>query len=228
MAATALKKVIVPIGISQIVESKLEKIVREIENEDDFFAKIYSSHYPKIYSFLRSHYPKCYREDIEDVVQETFISAYKKINTLKEDKYLSTWLHRVAINKMIDHLRKKLKTITNSNIPIIIDNDNPEHAIREKEYGMIFNEIISTLSDRHKKVFTLRVVYGFSFDEISNSIGNLPYDTVKDIFYKAKCEIVRKYSNYIEKNGVFFPPLRPYFASSEHIKSRLSDPSQSI
>ena len=50
--------------------------------------------------FLHNH------EDAEDVTQEVFVEVYQSIHKFRGDSKLSTWLHRIAVNKSLNHLRK--------------------------------------------------------------------------------------------------------------------------
>src|SRR5208337_4793283 len=69
------------------------------------FAQLYALHKRRIYSL-------CLRmvgnvAEAEDLTQEAFLQLYRKISTFRGDSAFSTWLHRMAINVVLMHLRKK-------------------------------------------------------------------------------------------------------------------------
>src|ERR1035438_4363206 len=69
------------------------------------FAQLYSLHKKRIYSLCMRMVGNT--AEAEDMTQETFLQLHRKIDTFRGDSAFSTWLHRLAINVVLMHLRKK-------------------------------------------------------------------------------------------------------------------------
>lgn len=119
-------------------------------------------------------------EDALDVVQDVAYQSFKKIHTLKDPKYLKTWLMRITINCALNMIKK------NSNVmPFISDY---EKFIGSEEEDLPLNitlrDLIETLQDEEKSVVLLRFYHGFTFQEVSETL-NIPLGTAKSILYRA-------------------------------------------
>lgn len=120
-------------------------------------------------------------EDICDAIQETLISAYKNINKLQENKYFSTWIIRILINKCYDIISKNKKIENFTDISAaeevkVYDNYDSESIVNK-----VLNEI-----DEELKVVTVLYYYdGFSVKEISEML-KIPEGTVKSRLSRAR------------------------------------------
>ena len=76
-----------------------------LEGNEDAFATLFHAHRTKVYSI-------CLRmtnntAEAEDLTQDAFLQVFRKLGTFRGDSALSTWLHRVAVNSVLMHFRKK-------------------------------------------------------------------------------------------------------------------------
>lgn len=123
-------------------------------------------------------------QDALDVMQETAFRAFKSIRTLKEPKYLKTWLTRIVINCALDRLRKDGRLrCTELNVA---ENDLRlstafEGALVDR---LTLEALLSVLSDAERSVVVLKYVHQYTFAEISKTM-QLPLGTVKTILYRA-------------------------------------------
>lgn len=123
-------------------------------------------------------------QDALDVMQETAFRAFKSIRTLKEPKYLKTWLTRIVINCALDRLRKDGRLrCTELNVA---ENDLRlstafEGALVDR---LTLEVLLSVLSDAERSVVVLKYVHQYTFAEISKTM-QLPLGTVKTILYRA-------------------------------------------
>lgn len=119
-------------------------------------------------------------DDICDAIQEALISAYTNLHKLKENKFFSTWIIRILINKCYDIISKNKRTegfldITEANEVKTFDNYESDSIVSK-----VLNEI-----DEDLKVVTVLYYYdGFSVKEISEMIG-IPEGTVKSRLSRA-------------------------------------------
>src|SRR5262245_46051674 len=90
-------------------------------------------------TFIKEHQDRVYNlvlnkvqqaEDAEEITQDVFIDVFSKPEALLGESAVSTWLYRIAINKCIDHLRKKTKKRSISIVSLFTKNETAE----PKEY----------------------------------------------------------------------------------------------
>ena len=84
--------------------SDLDLVRRAQQGESDAFASLFYGHKARVYSI-------CLRmtnntADAEDLTQDAFLQVFRKLSTFRGDSALSTWLYRIAVNAIYDHLRR--------------------------------------------------------------------------------------------------------------------------
>lgn len=120
-------------------------------------------------------------DDICDAIQETLISAYKNLNKLKENKFFSTWIIRILINKCYDIIAKNKKIGNVVDISEVQDVKTFDKYDSDSVVAKALNEI-----DEDLKVVTVLYYYdGFSVKEISEMI-DIPEGTVKSRLSRAR------------------------------------------
>lgn len=138
------------------------------------------------------------QEDAEDLAQDAFVKAFRKIDTFRLESKFYTWLCRISVNTALDHLRKKSRRPTSEfdesigtqdaegNFIEAHNKENPEaNTYNEQVRTRIISEV-EKLPDDQKQVVILREVDGLSYREISEIIG-VPEGTVMSrLFYARK------------------------------------------
>ena len=156
--------------------TEAEAIVRAREGDAAGFECLYKAHCGRVYSV-------CLRmiknpADAEDLTQQTFLQLFRKIGTFRGESGFSTWLHRVTVNIVLMHLRRKKPTEllaedlerhnSNGESPRelgcgdasmlgAIDRLNLARAIRKLPFG-------------YKQIFLLHDVIGYEHSEIATSL----------------------------------------------------------
>jgi RNA polymerase sigma-70 factor (ECF subfamily) len=131
--------------------------------------------------------------DAEDVVQETFLKAYRQLGRFESRANFSTWLHRIAVNCSIDLIRSRphreaghdssdLEEMANPDAPAATGQTTPERLMISTEMQERITEAMSGLSARERAAFVLRHFEGHSIDEISRSLGLKSNATKHSIF----------------------------------------------
>jgi RNA polymerase sigma-70 factor (ECF subfamily) len=142
-----------------------------------------------------SHYLKL-PQQIEDVVQDTFIKAFLGIMAFREDSKFSTWLHRIGVNAAIDFLNAERRriplyqppfnAITNELIVSeVVDDENPERFLATKQ---TISSVLSRLPAELRTVITLREIDGLNYKKIA-SIMACPVGTVRSRLSRARTNI---------------------------------------
>jgi RNA polymerase sigma-70 factor (ECF subfamily) len=131
-------------------------------------------------------------QDAEDVVQETFLRAYKQLSRFESRANFGTWLHRIAVNCSIDLIRSRPHRESGADATDLEQFGASEHvntAPVSPERLMLSTEVqdritaaLSALSNMERAAFTLRHFEGQSIDEISRSLGLKTNATKHSIF----------------------------------------------
>jgi RNA polymerase sigma-70 factor (ECF subfamily) len=138
--------------------------------------------YAQIRSIVLNH------DDTDDVLQETFLKAWKSIHGFRGDSEVRTWLSRIAINEALQYLRKKhfRKFIRLDGIPAIfhqkamVEHDGSEEKKLENA--------LKVLSNQQRTIFGMRYYTETPFREIAD-ILDLAEGTVKATYHQAHKKI---------------------------------------
>jgi RNA polymerase sigma-70 factor (ECF subfamily) len=122
--------------------------------------------------------------EVEDVVQEAFLTCFRKLHTFRMDASFKTWLYRIVVNLCYDRLRKRnrdsLAMHKSSNSPGTGNGD-----MAEVEQRLDLKETISTLSPEHRLVITLFYGNDFGVQKVAEVLG-IPVGTVKSRLNSAR------------------------------------------
>lgn len=132
-------------------------------------------------------------QDAEDVVQETFLKAYKQLSRFESRANFGTWLHRIAVNCSIDLIRARPHreaghddgdleqfgaAVENSDVT----GTSPERLMLSTEVQQRIGDAMTNLSRMERAAFILRHFEGRSIEEISQSLGLKTNATKHSIF----------------------------------------------
>lgn len=133
-------------------------------------------------------------DDTDDVLQNTFIKAYKNIEKFESRSSLFTWLYRIATNEALTFKKSRQKKATVSIIENstssgdkAIENENSEDDLLQK-----LENVLDMLPDRQKQVFKMRYYDELSYEEIANTL-QLSEGALKASYHHA----VKKIEQYI-------------------------------
>jgi RNA polymerase sigma-70 factor, ECF subfamily len=129
------------------------------------------------------------RGDLEDVLQDVFIEAFRSIARFRGDAKLSTWLYRVCVNVALQRLRKRkrLAEVPDESVPESTGDDTPERGLdARRRLNAVYN-ILDRLSPKKRVVFILHEIEGREPKEISEIVG-APVLTVRTRLHYARKE----------------------------------------
>jgi RNA polymerase sigma-70 factor (ECF subfamily) len=120
------------------------------------------------------------REEIEDVVSEVFIKAFRNLHRFRPEHPFSTWLYRLAVNHVIDHGRRRRKEAARSEMPQQLAAPGPDvgEKIQRREVGRLVRAALDELPRHYRDVLFLVYIEGRKVDEAARTLG-LPQGTVK-------------------------------------------------
>ncbi len=135
--------------------------------------------------------------EIEDIVQETFIKAYRALPNFRGDSAFYTWLYRIGINTAKNYLVSMGRRPTVSTGIEIEDAENfedgdelrtmdtPESAMMTKQIAQTVNDTVASLPEELRTAITLREIEGLSYEEIA-TIMSCPIGTVRSRIFRAR------------------------------------------
>lgn len=147
-------------------------------------------------------------DDANDVLQDTFIKAYTKLDTYDSHYPFYPWLYRIAINTALNHQKKK----TRDRLLSLEVSDDNHHEVLTKppdqmtemegdELAIKLEEALGKLPPEQRLVFSLRVQEGFSYQEISDYL-EISMGTVMSRLSRAREKLRALLQNYLETKDI--------------------------
>jgi RNA polymerase sigma-70 factor (ECF subfamily) len=154
------------------------------------FEEVYKRHHRRVYSVCLRMLQNT--SEAEDLTQDVFIQLYRKIGSFRGDSAFTTWLHRMTVNQVLMHFRKRTvkfeKTTEEGETPvqIVSGTSNPEKMrIVDK---IALDNAIDQLPKGYKNVFVLHDVEGFEHEEVARILG-CSVGTSKSQLHKARLKL---------------------------------------
>jgi RNA polymerase sigma-70 factor (ECF subfamily) len=156
--------------------AEAQAIERAKQGDAEAFEFLYSLHKRRVYSL-------CLRmtantAEAEDLTQEAFLQLFRKIGTFRGESAFSTWLHRMAVNVVLMHLRKKGLPVVSLEEATEGDDDTPK-----KDFGaddpvlsgsvdrLRLQNAVDRLPPGYRSIFVLHDVEGYEHNEIATMVG---------------------------------------------------------
>lgn len=135
-----------------------------LEGDRDGFARLYGLYAPLVHGILLARVP---RAEVDDLLQDIFLHAFKKLDTLREKAAFGPWVAMIARNRAIDFHRRRRETVE---ITDDIGSSSSTSDTRAKE----ILELIRGLPDAYRETLVLRLVEGMTGPEIAARTGLTP------------------------------------------------------
>jgi len=141
--------------------------------------------------------------EVEDVVQESFIKAYRALHNFRGDSAFYTWLYRIGINTAKNYLvsmgrrPQVLQDVEIDDVENFEDGsemrtmETPETAMMTKEIAQTVNDTVASLPEELRTAITLRELEGLSYEEIA-TLMQCPIGTVRSRIFRARETIALK------------------------------------
>jgi len=168
----------------------LEELVEKAKSDNEAFTELILSVENDLYSIAKMRVKN--EDRINDVLQDTMLSAYINLPKLKENKYFKTWIIKILINKCNKSFRSR-KTISLDDKDVQKDIGTAHEIDKEPS----FEELIDFLNKDEKTILTLYYYLGYSTKEIS-SILQKREGTITSKISRAKQKIKNKYKGDFE------------------------------
>jgi RNA polymerase sigma-70 factor, ECF subfamily len=172
------------------IPSASDLIKRAQEGDSDAFGALFQAHKSRIYSV-------CLRmtsntAEAEDLTQDAFLQVFRKISKFRGDSAFSTWLHRIAVNTVLMHFRKKPLCHVSLDEPYDSNGAKLRHEYGTRDRGLAgcidriaLARAMKLLPPGYRTIFLLHEVEGYEHQEIAEmlscTVGNS-----KSQLYKAR------------------------------------------
>jgi RNA polymerase sigma-70 factor, ECF subfamily len=150
-----------PEAIDQPIEVMLVKAV--LDGERDRFARLYEMYAPMIHGILLARVP---RGEVDDLVQDIFLHALRKLHTLRDAAAFGPWIAMIARNRAMDFYRSSRETVEVTEQMAV---DRPPNRTATE-----ILDLICHLPDAYRETLVLRFVEGMTGPEIAARTGLTP------------------------------------------------------
>ncbi|WP_235016445.1 RNA polymerase sigma factor [Aquimarina sp. AU474] len=129
------------------------------------------------------------KEEAEDIVQDSFVDAFKNLNNFKYDSSFGAWLKRIVINKSINRLKaKKIPLVSMETHEFYLTDEEPLEAtetvdVKKVQWG------IAKLPDGYQQIINLYLIEGYDHVEIGEILG-ISTSTSKSQYHRAKKKLL--------------------------------------
>lgn len=173
-----------------------EELVRLSLENSQYYACLVSRYEGKILRYIQ-RISGLGKDDGEDVLQDVFISVYKNLNGFDTNLKFSSWIYRIAHNKVISYWRKnkthfQLENLDELEFLRTLAEEEKVSEKLDKEYaGEKVNEVISKLDEKYQEVLVLKFLEDKSYEEISDILEK-PMGTVATLISRAKKQFLQE------------------------------------
>ena len=154
-----------------MIENEDKLIQNAKQGESSAFGELYDNHHEKIFRFV--YFKVSHKEEAEDITHKVFLSAWKNIKNYQDQSVpFSSWLYRIAKNKVIDHYRvKKTHTPLDSIQDSLHSDYNLELATEEALDLENVRSAIKELNQDQQDVLIMRFIEDLPIKEVAIALG---------------------------------------------------------
>lgn len=184
------------------------------EGDKEAFEKLYTELRPRIYFFILKNVGS--ESDAQDILQETFVTAFEKLPALKDKSAFSAWVYRIAYTKCMDTLKQRsdtrytdiddmpLKEMDKYQLqnPVML----PEEYAEDRELRARLKQTIEALDTKMRSAVILYYYEEMSVSETAKTLG-ISESAVKARLYKARKKIGREIESFTGGKTLCAVPL---------------------
>jgi RNA polymerase sigma-70 factor (ECF subfamily) len=176
-------------------------IQKALKGNQSAFSELYETYRPNVIGVVkrRAHDP----DVVDDLIQQTFIRAFRSLPQFRGDSAFGTWITRIAINVCLSHRRSEkirkdwmelLEDLEYAKAAIVdpSSSENPEDVLQRSERRDLVIRGINKLPERYRKAMWLRYVKDWSYEEITQAL-RVPMGTVKTWLNRARHQLARDF-----------------------------------
>ncbi len=178
-----------PVDYTKLNDKKLAEMA--IQHEDmQAFEQLYLRHHRRVYSLCLRMLQNT--AQAEDLSQDVFIVVFRKLKSFRGDSAFTTWLHRVTVNQVLMHYRKRhvKYEIFESNLSgcekLLMESESSSSVPIDK--NLILSAALTQLPDGYKRTFVLHDILGYEHQDVADIMG-VSIGTSKSQLHKARLKL---------------------------------------
>ncbi len=168
------------------MSTESELIARCLQGSPEAWDELFDQHYGAVGRFVFQISSDFSREDVEEIVQETFVSVIRSLHTFHAKSRLQTWIFRVAVNKARDYReRQQAAKRGGGQKAVSLEAEDPETGLRvdppspgpgpdsgllEAERWEMLRRALDELADPCREIIELRYFGDLSYEELGNTL----------------------------------------------------------
>lgn len=167
----------------------MDKLVQDVlEGKVGAATRFYRALSPRVKKYLYGRLGQ--DQDVEDILQDTFLSAFDSLPLYRGEASISTWILSIARHEVADFYRKRyVRAVVEKTAPLfeemVAESETPEFALKKKNLRGKFLKVYRGLSKQHQDVLSLRFEMGMSVKEIASRM-KLPFKATESLLYRAR------------------------------------------
>jgi RNA polymerase sigma factor (sigma-70 family) len=184
-----------------VADTELVAAVRR--GDDAAFEELYRRYQQRVTGYV-TRMVGC-REHAEEIAQEAFISALRRLRETEQAIAFKAWIYGIARNGAIDHLRARSRRGTEvgyDHVEAFIDTlqplsaPAPEAAMETKQTLTDLQGALGGLSDTHHRILVMRELEGLTYDQLGERLG-LSRSQVESTLFRARRRLEEEYSELV-------------------------------
>jgi RNA polymerase sigma-70 factor, ECF subfamily len=145
-------------------------------------------------------------EEAEDLTQETFVTVYQKLGSLKDDAKFEPWLFRIARNYVYQKYRHRNPPMVSVDsqdedghitAELIDERKGPQEAFQADELHRVVRDVIFELPEKYREVFVLSAIHNLSYQEIADIVGR-SLASIKTDIHRARLQVRERVKDYLK------------------------------
>ncbi len=171
--------------------SDVELARASAQGEMEAFERLYQLHHRRVYSL-------CLRlvgnvADAEDLTQEVFLHLYRKISKFRGDSAFTTWLHRLTVNLVLMHLRRRrlnYEPMEEMELKSLLEERRADDGMARIVDRIALERALMALPTGYRTILVLHDIEGYGHEEIARMLG-VTVGTTKSQLHKARLRLRR-------------------------------------
>jgi RNA polymerase sigma-70 factor (ECF subfamily) len=182
----------------------LKWIKRAKRGDIGSYQKIYDQFARKVLNFIYRMVNSL--EEAEDLTQETFVTVYQKLGSLKDNSKFEPWLFRIARNFVYQRYRSRspvtvsVDALDEDGQPLtqlVDERKTPDESLQAVELERVVQDVIDELPEKYREVFVLSAIQKLSYQQVAEIVGrSLP--SVKTDIHRARLEVRKRVKEYLK------------------------------
>ncbi|WP_423920754.1 RNA polymerase sigma factor [Frigoribacterium sp. 2-23] len=129
-------------------------------------------------------------DDVDDVVQETFVAAWQQLPTLDDGAAVKSWLMRIVSRRCVDRIRlRRDHADVSDHDGAAPEHESPHRVVEARSRGEALTKTLEAMPVAQRRAWILKEMVGQSYDEIADDL-ELPVSTVRGLLSRARKKMI--------------------------------------